>query len=30
MALKEGVVVGYDRNDKTIAAFKNKVLAPLE
>jgi arginine deiminase len=24
LALKEGVVLGYDRNDKTIEAFKNK------
>lgn len=24
LALKEGVVVGYDRNDKTIEAFKNE------
>ena len=24
LALKEGVVLGYDRNDKTVEAFKNK------
>jgi arginine deiminase len=24
LALKEGVVIGYDRNDKTVEAFKNK------
>ncbi len=24
LALKEGVVLGYDRNDKTIEAFKDK------
>ncbi|MBC8052832.1 MAG: hypothetical protein H7Y13_07190 [Sphingobacteriaceae bacterium] len=24
LALKEGVVIGYDRNDKTIEAFKEK------
>lgn len=24
LALKEGVVLGYDRNNKTVEAFKNK------
>ncbi|MFD2865025.1 arginine deiminase family protein [Mucilaginibacter antarcticus] len=29
LALKEGVVVGYDRNDKTIAAFKKQGFSTI-
>ena len=30
LALKEGVVLGYDRNDKTVEAFKNKGFEAVE
>ena len=30
LALKEGVVLGYDRNDKTIEAFKNKGFQTID
>jgi len=29
LALKEGVVLGYDRNDKTIEAFKENGFAVM-
>ena len=30
LALKEGVVLGYDRNDKTIEAFKENGFAVMK